>query len=104
MILALLIGGGFITLLVAPTIHRRINASSRRQVAESRADRARERKVSGAASRAFTDARECVRARDRLLLHGVRAEILQDSGDWLLLFDDEDTEVVDAAIAELDTE
>ena len=104
MILALLIGAGFVTLLVAPTIHRRINASSRRQVARSRADRARQRQDAGAASRTFTDASACVRVRDRLLLHGVRAETLSDSGDWLLLFDEADADVVDAAIDELDLE
>ncbi len=104
MILALLIIAGFVTLLVAPTIHRRINASSRRQVAQSRTDRARQRQEDGAASREFTDAATCVKVRDRLLLHGVRAEVLKDSDRWLLLFDADDSDAVDAAIAELGTE
>lgn len=104
MILALVIGAGFLTLLVAPTIHRRINASSRRQVAQTRTDRARQRQQDGAATREFTDASACVRVRDRLLLHGVRAEMLKDSSQWLLIFDAEDSDAVDAAIAELDTE
>lgn len=101
-ILAVLIGAGFVTLLIAPTIHRRINAKSRREVAESRAARARERRSQGAANREFSDAAQTVRVRDRLLLRGVRSEVLEESGRWLLLFDAEDSESVDAAIAELD--
>lgn len=104
MILALLIGAGFVTLLIAPTIHRRINAKSRGEVARSRAERARQRLSDGAASREFPDAATCVRIRDRLLIRGVRAEVLEESGTWLVLFDTEDAEKVDQAIAELDME
>ncbi len=104
MLLALLIGAGFLTLLVAPTLHRRSNAKSRRAVAQSRTDRARLRLDEGAARREFSDAAACIRLRDRLLLRGVRAEVLDDSGRWLLLFDASDAETVDAAIDELDTE
>lgn len=104
MILALVVGAGFVTLLVAPTIHRRINAKSRGEVARSRAERARDRLSEGASSREFSDASRCVRVRDRLLLRGVRAEVLEDAGTWLLLFDADDAEKVDLAIGELDTE
>lgn len=103
-ILALVVGAGFLTLLVAPTIHRRINAKSRREVAESRAIRARERRSQGAAYREFRDAAQCVRLRDRLLLRGVRSEVLEESDRWLLLFDAQDSATVEAVIAELDME
>lgn len=104
MILALLIGAGFVTLLVAPTLHRRNKQKSRREVAQARTERARERRAEGAASRSFGEAAECVRVRDRLLLRGVRAEVLEEDGSWLLLFDGNDAETVDAAIAEVGTD
>jgi len=102
MVLALVVGAGFVTLLIAPTIHRRINAKSRQQVVDARADRARTRRSEGASTREFADAGECVRVRDRLLLRGVRAEVLEESGSWLLLFDESDATNVDAAISEID--
>jgi len=104
MVLALVIGAGFVTLLIAPTIHRRINAKSRQQVAQSRTDRARARRTGGAANREFSDAAQSIRVRDRLLLRGVRAEVLEESGSWLLLFEDDDVEAVDLVISELDKE
>ena len=103
-ILALLIGVGFVTLLIAPTIHRRINTNSRAEAEAQRVDRARERRSGGAATRSLNSARECLRLRDRLLLRGVRAEVLEDDGGWVLLFDPQDAAIVDAAIGELDTE
>lgn len=104
MVLALLIGAGFITLLIAPTLHRRNNQKSRREVAQARTERAQVRRDEGAASRSFADAAQCVRVRDRLLLRGVRAEVLEEDGAWLLLFDADDGETVDGVIAEVGTD
>lgn len=104
MILALLIGAGFATLLVAPTIHRRINERSRREVHASRMARASSLRDEGAASRRFTTSSSCVRVRDRLLLRGVRAEMLEEAHEFHLVFDPAHSEIVDGVIAELGTE
>lgn len=104
MILALLIGAGFVTLLIAPTIHRRINTNSRAEAEAKRVDRARQRHSEGAASRTLGSSAACLRLRDRLLLRGVRAEVLETDDGWTVIFEPDDASIVDATIAELDTE
>jgi hypothetical protein len=102
MVIVGLIGTGFVVLLVAPTIHRSINAKSRAEAEAARVERANAlRNTSSGATRELSAAASAVRARDRLLLRGVRAEVVHEGGRTLLIFNVADSAVVDEVIDEL---
>lgn len=103
MIIALLIGAGLVVLLVAPTIHRNINAKSRREAENQRVSRVASLRASEAGSeREFAKATDAALLRDRLLLRGVRAELIQERGRTLLVYNATDDETVSALTLELD--
>lgn len=105
MVIVGLIGTGFLVLLVAPTVHRRINARSRASAEASRVARANElRSSSDGAVREFDDGAAAIRVRDRLLLRGVRAEVVRGPDHVSLIHRAVDAAVVDAVIDELDTD
>ena len=102
MVIVGLIGAGFVVLLVAPTIHRNINAKSRATAEAGRIARANELRASSDGSvREFTDAASAVRVRDRLLLRGVRAEVVPGHGHTALVYHAGDEPVIDEVIREL---
>lgn len=102
MVIVGLIGAGFAVLLVAPTLHRRINARSRAAVEAERVDRANTLRASAdGMTRAFADASSAVSVRDRLLLRGVRAEIVPERAETLLIYRVGDQETVDGVLTEL---
>lgn len=104
MIIAGLVGAGVLVLLVAPTIHRRINARSRSQAEEGRRSRATQLRTSETGrERLFPDATAAVRLRDALLLRGVRVELVRESGGVVLVYDRDDEETVLAAIEEAES-
>lgn len=103
MVIAALIGAGIIVLLVAPTIHRRINAKSRETAESSRIERAQVlRESPEGESTHFDTAAHAVTVRDRLLLRGVRAEIIRDGAKTALIYRSVDAPVVRALMDELD--
>jgi hypothetical protein len=103
MVIVALIGSGFVVLLVAPTIHRSINAKSRAGAEAARVERANAlRNTPSGATRELSTAASAVRARDRLLLRGVRAEVVHEGGRALLIYNVADNVVVDEVIDELD--
>jgi|GEM_PF-1303593 len=105
MVIVGLIVIGFVVLLVAPTVHRRINANSRAIAETGRIERAKALRDSpNGASRTFDTARQAVRVRDRLLLRGVRSELLSEDGDAALIFNSADATVVDSVLDELGIE
>lgn len=68
---------GFFVLLIAPTIHRRINTKSRTEAQAARQTRADELLRSDAGeSRRVATAADGALLRDRLLLRGVRSELV----------------------------
>ncbi|MFT7473347.1 MAG: hypothetical protein ACI81L_000262 [Verrucomicrobiales bacterium] len=102
MVIVGLIGTGFVVLLVAPTIHRRINARSRHDAETARLERAtRLRNSRDGASSTFNSGADAVRVRDRLLLRGVRSELIYEGEQTLLVYPGEDGLVVEGVIAEL---
>jgi len=102
MVIVGLIGSGFVVLLVAPTIHRSINAKSRAGAETLRVERANAlRNTPSGATRELSTAASAVRARDRLLLRGVRAEVVHEGGRTLLIYKVADNSVVDEVIDEL---
>jgi hypothetical protein len=102
MVIVGLIGTGFVVLLVAPTIHRRINARSRHDAETARLERAaRLRDSSGGGSTTFTTSSDAVRVRDRLLLRGVRSEMIYEDERTLLVYPAEDAVTVESVITEL---
>jgi len=103
MVIAALIGAGVIVLLVAPTIHRRINAKSRETAESSRIERAQVlRESPEGESTHFETTAHAVKVRDRLLLSGVRAEIIRDGAKTALVYRSVDAPVVRALMDELD--
>ncbi len=102
MIVALVIGAGFIVLLIAPTIHRRINAKSRRVAESKRVDRAEALRTSPVgAVQSFVKARDAALLRDRLILRGVRSELIQEAEKTLVVYNVSDTDAVNALMSEL---
>ena len=102
MIVAVVIGIGFIVLLIAPTIHRRINENSREQARVAKESRAADLlSSSNGASLSFDNAKSAAQLRDRLLIRGVRAELLSDTGKTLVVFNVSDQERVIAVKNEL---
>lgn len=104
MVIVGLIAIGFLVLLIAPTVHRSVNAKSRATVETARVDRANSLRDSvDGATRSFPDAATAVRVRDRLLLRGVRAEVISEKGLALLVYRSADEHTLDEVIAELGT-
>lgn len=102
MVIVGLIGAGFVVLLVAPTIHRSINARSRARAEQVRVDRAQVlQSSSDGASREFTSFAAAVRVRDRLLLRGVRAEVVDDEGRATLIYAADATDTIEEVMREL---
>ena len=100
--IAALIVGGFIVLLIAPTLHRRINARSREAAESKRVERAATLRDSNeGTSRRFESAYHAVKVRDRLLIRGVRAEIVAVEGPTTLIYKIADEQVVLDVMAEL---
>lgn len=96
---------GFVVLLVAPTIHRRINTNSRETAEAKRVARAHELQTSAdGKTRTFDTASDAVRLRDRLLLRGVRSEVVTEEGKTTLIYRSFDNDVVESVLAELDRE
>lgn len=102
MVIVGLIGTGFVVLLIAPTIHRRINARSRHDAETARLERAtRLRDSSNGGSTAFVGGADAVRVRDRLLLRGVRSEMIYEDERTLLVYPSDDQDIVDSVVTEL---
>lgn len=103
MVITGLIVAGFVVLLIAPTIHRRINAKSRESAEAKRVARAHELQTSTEGeSRLFDVAADAVKMRDRLLIRGVRSELVTENGQTTLIFRSADAETVTAVLEELD--
>ncbi len=103
MIVALVVGAGFVVLLIAPTIHRKINEKSRRAREDSRVARAEALRTSADGTvLSFERSAHAAQLRDRLLLSGVRAELIQEEGHTLVVYNQNDEETVVAVRAELD--
>lgn len=101
MIVALVVGAGFVVLLIAPTIHRRINEKSRQAREDSRVSRAEKlRSSADGAVLTFDRSTQAARLRDKLLLRGVRAELIQEGSKTLLVYNKADEETVTAVRAE----
>ncbi len=102
MVITGLIVAGFVVLLIAPTIHRRINTNSRETAEANRIARAQElQSSSDGESRPFGNAADAVRMRDRLLLRGVRSEVVTEDGQTILIYRSSDADTVTAVQAEL---
>lgn len=92
---------GFVVLIIAPTVHRRVNARSRHTAESQRLDRATALRDSPAgASRSFARATDAVAVRDQLLLRGVRCEVIADEPGADLVYRREDDDVVSALLEE----
>lgn len=103
MVITGLIVTGFVVLLIAPTIHRRINTKNRETAEANRVERAqRLQKSTDGESRRFDSASDAVAMRDRLLLRGVRAEVVNEGGQATLIYNSKDASTVDAVLVELD--
>ena len=103
MIVAIVVGIGFVVLLIAPTIHRRINENSRQQARDLKESRAAALLDSPeGSSLAFGDARQAAQLRDRLLIRGVRAELLRTPNETLVVFHTQDEPTVTRVTNELD--
>ena len=86
MIIAALILIGFVILLVAPTWHRRSIQNSREEAAARKRERARSfQQEETTEAHLVNDAASAVRARDALLLRGVRSEVIEADGQVVLL-------------------
>lgn len=103
MVIAALIGAGIVVLLIAPTIHRRINTKSRETAESTRIARAQAlRESHDGVSRIFANASHAVKLRDRLLLRGVRAEVISEGGQTILIYRSAEEPVVLSLMNELD--
>lgn len=103
MIVALVVGAGFVVLLIAPTIHRRINENSRQAREESRVSRAeRLRSSADGAVLTFDRSIQAAQLRDKLLLAGVRVELLKEGSQTLVVYNRADEEMVTAVQEQLD--
>lgn len=103
MLIALLLGGCLMLLIVAPRVHRRSL-----QRANDRARRGRQGRIDDLRARPGTvetevpDVATAVRARQTLLLRGVRAEIVPGAaGSAILVHPSEDAEMVETVVARL---
>lgn len=102
MVIVALIGAGFVVLLIAPTLHRSINARSRADAEAVRVSRAQALRTSpDGTAREFSTAAGALKTRDRLLLRGVRSEVVHEEGQTLLIHRVHDGAVVEAVMNEL---
>lgn len=102
MIVALVVGAGFVVLLIAPTIHRRINEKSRNEAESTRVSRAESLRTSAdGATLHFDNAGKAALLRDRLLLNGVRSELIQEEAETLLIYNRGDEATVSNVKGEL---
>ena len=102
MVIAGLIGIGFAVLLIAPTVHRRINMRSRETAEASRVARAEAlQSSSDGQTSTFDAASDAISVRDRLLLRGVRSEVVSQSGKIALIYKASDAETVSVVMDEL---
>lgn len=102
MIVAVVIGIGFVVLLIAPTIHRNINQKSRDEAENLRVSRAETlRNSAEGATLSLSRAADAAALRDRLLLNGVRAELIQENGETLMIYNSADQSTVTAVRNEL---
>ena len=102
MVITALIVGGFVVLLVAPTLHRRINARSRDAAELKRVERAATlRDSADGTSRDFGVAANALKVRDRLLLRGVRSEVVSEDGTTTLIYEIANEDIVDSVMNEL---
>lgn len=102
MIVALVIAVGFVVLLIAPTIHRKINHNSRTQAENQRISRAESLRSSEmGATLSFARAADAAAVRDRLLLNGVRAELVQENGETIMIYNSADKPTVKTVRSEL---
>lgn len=102
MVIAGLLAIGFVVLLVAPTIHRRNTASSRLRAEEERVERAKQLRDSPeGSSKWFARTAHAVSARDRLLLRGVRSEVLAEGDGSILIYAEIHEERVAGVLSEL---
>lgn len=103
MVIAGLIVAGFVVLLIAPTVHRRINNKNRETAEANRVARAQQLQTSAdGESRPFSSAVNAMRMRDRLLIRGVRSEVVTNDGQTTLIYRSSDAEIVEAVLTELD--
>jgi len=103
MVITGLIVIGFVVLLIAPTIHRRINEKSRHEAEAHRVARAQALQNSNdGESRQFRSVSDAISMRDRLLLRGVRSEVVDENGTTMLIYPAADSETVAAVAVELD--
>lgn len=95
MIIALVIAAGFLVLLIAPTLHRRSIQKSRDEAAAKKVQRAESfRDEHSTEEHVVLSAADAVRARDALMLQGVRSEVITGDDGTVLLAADEDRSVV----------
>ncbi len=102
MIVALVVGAGFVVLLIAPTIHRNINEKSRNEAESTRVSRAERLRTSAdGKTLRFDNAGKATLLRDRLLLNGVRAELIGEDGQTLVIYNAADEATVSNVMDEL---
>lgn len=95
MIIAFVIAAGFLVLLVAPSIHRRSIQKSRDEAAAKKVQRAESfRHEHSTEEHEVRTAADAVRARDALMLQGVRSEVVTGDDGTVLLAANEDRPVV----------
>lgn len=97
-----LLGLGFVVLLVAPRLHRRSNARSLADAERQRSDRITKMRGSPTSAEVTVGSKGlAVRARDVLLLRGVRTEILVVPDEVVLLTTNAERSVVESVVDEL---
>ena len=95
---------GVLVLLVAPTLHRRSTNKSRVARRDQRLERVAELRQQGRTAEYRMSGTQAARARDALLLQGVRAELDSDSESSLLIVDREDAEACEKALTQIGIE
>ena len=93
---------GFAVLLVAPRIHRKVNARSRSRAETRRSRRVAALRASPGGVEVPVDTHEvAVRARDMLLLRGVRVEVASDAPGARIVTTAADRAAVEAVLSEI---
>lgn len=95
MIIAVVIAAGFLVLLIAPSLHRRSIQKSRDEAAAKKVERAESfRRERSTEEHVLETPADAVRARDALMLQGVRSEVITGENGTVLLAANEDRPVV----------
>lgn len=103
MIIAALMGLGFLTLLIAPRVHRRSVHRAQMAAAAHRAGRASElRQIATATEYPMASMREATSARDALTLRGVRSVVVSHAGAHTVVVDASDADTVAEVLNALD--